>query len=310
MDIIGAGAPAGSSGSGGGKSANVIDGSDRTFMQDVIEASKTMAVVVDFWAPWCGPCRTLGPIIEKVVDDQKGAVRLVKIDIDKNPSVAGQLGVQSIPAVIAFRNGRPVDGFMGALPEGKVREFIGRIRGNGADTTPSVADMLEAAEAMMDEGDYASAAEVYAAVLDAEEGNTDAIAGLARAYIKAGDMERARQIAEMIPEDKRSSPAAASIFSTLELAAHVAAPDETLELATRVRNSPQDFDARFELAGILAAQGKHEEAAEHLLAILEKNMTWKDGAAREQLLKVFDAAGPKADVTRDGRRRLSSLAFR
>jgi putative thioredoxin len=308
MDILGAGAPAGGS---GGKSANVIDGSDRTFMADVIEASRDMAVVVDFWAPWCGPCRTLGPIIEKVVDDQKGAVKLVKIDIDKNPAVAGQLGVQSIPAVIAFRNGRPVDGFMGALPEGKVREFIGRIKGaTGEDAGPTVAEMLEAAEGMMDEGDFASAAEVYAAVLDAEEGNTDAIAGLARAYIKAGDMERARQIAELIPEDKRSAPAAASIFSILDLAAHVAAPDETLELATRVRNSPQDFDARFELAGVLAAQGKHEEAAEHLLTILEKNLNWNEGAAREQLFKVFEAAGPKSDVTRDGRRRLSSLSFR
>jgi len=187
---------------------------------------------------------------------------------------------------------------------------VGRIRGDGADNEPSVADLLAAAEGMMDEGDYASAAEVYAAILEADEGNADALAGLARAYIKAGDMERARQIADLIPEDKRSTPVAASIFSTLELAAHVAAPDETLELATRVRNTPGDFDARFELAGILAAQGKHEEAAEQLLAILEKNLNWNEGAAREQLLKVFEAAGPKADVTREGRRRLSSLAFR
>jgi putative thioredoxin len=309
MDILGAGA--GGAGGTGGKSPNVIDGSDRTFMKDVIEASMTTPIVVDFWATWCGPCRTLGPVIEKVVDEAKGAVRLVKIDIDRNPSVAGQLGVQSIPAVIAFKGGRPVDGFMGAIPESKVREFIGRIRDGGAEAgEPTVAELLQAAEAAMDEGDFAGAAEVYAAVLDMEEGNVDALAGLARAYIKTGDMERARQIADLIPADKRTGASAASIFSTLDLAAHVAKPDETLELATRVRNSPGDLDARFDLAGLLAGQGKHDEAAEHLLAILEKNLNFRDGAAKEQLLKVFDAAGPKADVTREGRRRLSSLLFR
>jgi putative thioredoxin len=308
MDIIGAGNGSGSGASG--KSPHIVDGSDRTFMTDVIEPSRTAPVIVDFWATWCGPCRTLGPTLEKVVNEAKGAVRLVKIDIDRNPAVAGQMGVQSIPAVVAFRNGRPVDAFMGAQPESAVRAFIGKLVGDGASDAPTPAEILAAAEEAMDEGDFAGAAELYAAVLEMEENHPEALAGIARAYVKSGDMERARQFANLIPEDQRKSPAVSAIFSTLELAAHVAEPDEALELTTRVGNSPTDWDARFELAQLLAGQGKHEEAADHLLTILERNLNWKDGAAKEQLLKIFDAAGPKADVTREGRRRLSSLLFR
>jgi putative thioredoxin len=307
MDIIGAGRPA--AGSGGHKSPHVSDGSDRTFMADVMEPSKTVPVIVDFWAPWCGPCRTLGPIIEKAVDDAGGAVKLVKIDIDKNPGIAGQLGVQSIPAVIAFKEGRPVDGFMGAIPESQVKAFIAKIQGATPDG-PTLVEILAAAEDAMDAEDYPGAAELYAAALQDEPDNIEAIAGLARCYLKTGDVERARQIAEMIPEANRKHPSAAGIFSTLDLASHVAQPDETLELSTRVRNTPTDFDARFDLANLLAGQGKHEEAADQLLAILEANMAWKDGAAKEQLLKIFEAAGPKADVTKDGRKRLASLLFR
>ncbi len=308
MDIIGGSRPAGAPSA---KSPHVMDGSDRTFMADVMEPSKTTPVIVDFWAPWCGPCRTLGPVIEKVVDEAKGAVKLVKIDIDKNPSIAGQLGVQSIPAVIAFKDGRPVDGFMGALPESQVRAFIEKIKGaGGADEGPSTAELLAAGEESIDVGDYAGAAELYAIVLEREPENVDALAGLARAYLKAGDIERARQIAEMIPADRRKGLAAAAIFSTLDLATHVAEPDAALDLQMRVRNSLGDLDARFELAQLLSSQDKHEEAADQLLAILEKDMQWKEGAAKEQLLKIFEAAGPKADVTKEGRRRLSALLFR
>ena len=290
------------------------------FRQDVIEASRDALVLVDFWAEWCGPCKTLTPLLERVTAAANHGhtaprVKLVKIDVDKNPAVFSQIarmtGSQSIPTVVAFKNGQPVDLFMGALPESQIRAFINKIKGAaGPDAGPTVAEMLAAAEDASDAGDFPAAAEIYSAVLEQEQDNIEALAGLARCYLKAGDVDRARQFAELIPEANRKHPSAAGIFASLDLVSHTLAPDETLELKTRVTNTPTDWDARFDLAAVYSAQGKHEEAADQLLAILEKNMNWKEGAAKEQLLKIFEAAGPKADVTKEGRRRLSAILFR
>lgn len=312
MEILGGRKPAAKP--AGSANAHVIDGSDRTFMADVMETSKTTPVIVDFWAPWCGPCRTLGPIIERVVTAANGAVKLVKIDIDKNPAIAGQLGVQSIPAVIAFKNGRPVDGFMGAIPEGKVKEFVARVSGGAAaggdPDMPTVPELLAAAEESLEVGDLAAAAEAYALVLDGEPDNIEAISGLAKCYLDGGDAERAAQMMELVPPANRNHPSASAMFAALDLSKNAAEPEETKALTQKVAASPDDHDARFELGKALAAQGRLEQAADHFLAILEKDLAWNEGAAREQLLKVFEVAGAKADVTKNGRRRLSALLFR
>ncbi|MDB5450552.1 MAG: thioredoxin [Phenylobacterium sp.] len=285
----------------------IKDGTDASFVADVIEASKTQPVIVDFWATWCGPCRQLGPALEKAVTAAKGAVKLVKVDIDKNPAFAGQLRVQSIPAVFAFVDGRPVDGFMGALPDSQVKQFVDRLAQQGAGAPgDGLDDLLALAHESMELGDLGGAAQAYAQVLQEDPANVKALGGLARVYLAGGDAERAREILEMAPPDAKD-PDLDSVRAALALADE--APSDTAEFEARLAADPNDHEARFELAKALAGQGRFEEAADHLLTIIERDRAWNDDAARKQLLTVFEAAGPMSDVAKQGRRRLSTVLF-
>ena len=282
----------------------VKNATDASFMADVIEASRTQPVIVDFWAPWCGPCRQLTPVIEKAVTEAKGAVKLVKVNIDENPRMAGQLRVQSIPAVFAFSNGQPVDGFMGALPESQVKAFIGRLTG-GSDASEIDALLAEAAESVSI-GDMGGAAQAYAEVLQLDPKNIKAIAGLARCYLNGGDNERAAEVVALAPADANDADLA-GVRAALALAEQ--ATSETGPFEQRLAADADDHEARFELAKALAGHGKFEAAADHLLTIIAKDRDWNEGAARKQLLTVFEAAGPTSEATKTGRRRLSALLF-
>jgi putative thioredoxin len=284
------------------------DGTDQGFMADVVEASMTQPVIVDFWAPWCGPCRTLGPILERVVEGKKGAVKLVKINTEEHNAYATQLGVRSIPAVYAFHKGRPVDGFMGALPESQVSAFIERLLG-GTDNAQVIAEALTQAEAASQAGDIPLAAEIYAAVIQEDPENTAAIAGLARCYLANGDTERALATLEMVPPAKQNESVVKSVRLAIEMAADAPAPTELDAALSAVSASPGDHAKRYELAEQFAAAGRYKDAADHLLIILTAKLGWEDGKAKAKLLQVFEAAGPADPVTIEGRRRLSSLMF-
>jgi putative thioredoxin len=284
------------------------DGTDQGFMADVVEASMTQPVIVDFWAPWCGPCRTLGPILERTVEARKGAVKLVKINTEEHPAYAGQLGVRSIPAVYAFHKGRPVDGFMGALPESQVNAFIERLLG-GTDTAQVIAEALTQAEAASQAGDIALAAEIYAAVIQEDPENTAAIAGLARCYLANGDTDRALATLDMVPEAKKNESVVKGVRLAIEMAADAPAPTELDAALSAVSADPGDHAKRYELAEQFAAAGRYKDAADHLLIILSAKLGWEDGKAKTKLLQVFEAAGATDPVTIEGRRRLASLMF-
>jgi len=286
------------------KSGDVKDATDASFMADVVEASRTQPVIVDFWAPWCGPCRQLTPVLEKVVADAQGAVRLVKVNIDENPQIAGQLRVQSIPTVYAFSDGQPVDGFQGALPESQIREFVDRLAG-----PPQASDLdalLEMAAESLPLGDMGGAAQAYAQALQMEPANIKAIAGLARCYFNGGDLERAKEVVAMAKPDAADADLQA-VKAAIALAE--SGGGETAALERRVAADADDLEARFDLAGALAAEGDFARAADQLLAVIAVDKDWKDGLAKSQLLVVFEAAGPGSDVARSGRRKLSSLLF-
>lgn len=294
-------------GEGAGEpSANLIkDTTTRDFMRDVVDASREQPVLVDFWAPWCGPCRQLTPVLEKAVRGAKGAIRLVKLNIDQHPEISGQMGVQSIPAVFAFKGGQPVDGFMGALPESRVKAFIDRLIGDSAEGTAD----LEAAEAALEAGDVNAAAQAFGEILQSDAENAQAAAGLAKCYIKTGDLERAEQTLALVAPAKAESAPVASARASLELAKKAGEAGDVDSLRTKVSAEPSDPQARFDLALALNAKGDHQGALDELLTIVAKNRAWNDDAARKQLVQFFDAWGPSDPATTSGRQKLSSLLF-
>jgi putative thioredoxin len=279
----------------------------QAFVKDVIEESKKQPVLIDFWAPWCGPCKQLTPILEKVVKAAKGKVKLVKMNIDDHPAIPGQMGIQSIPAVIAFVNGQPADGFMGALPESQVTAFLERLtKGKiGAEEQ----DLLKAADAALVNKDHARAAQIYQHLLDEDGGNLAAIAGLARCYVAAGALDQAKQVLGKVPEAKRNDTAIAAARAALDLAEQSKSIGPVSELEQKVAANAGDHQARFDLAIALNAGGKHAEAADQLLEIVKRDRKWNDDGARKQLVQFFEAWGPTDEATVGGRKKLSSILF-
>lgn len=290
----------------------IKDGSDAGFMADVIEASQTTPVVVDFWAPWCGPCKQLMPVLERVVKDANKSpgvgVKMVKINIDENPGVAGQLGVRSIPAVYAFKDGKPVDGFQGGQPESELKKFVGRLTGE-SDPIAEAASLAARAKDSLAAGDPGGAAQDYAQALSLNPESAEAMAGLIRLYIDGGNEDAAADLLASAPASMGEHPEIKAVRSQLSLTEDAVEPDETAELAAAVTNNPEDLDARLALAKALAASGRNGEAVEHLLYSIRKNRAYNGEAARLFLLTIFEAEGPTSDVSIQGRRALSSILF-
>ena len=285
----------------------VKDTTTQAFVKDVIEESKRQPVLVDFWAPWCGPCKQLTPVLEKAVRAAKGKVKLVKMNIDEHPAIPGQMGIQSIPAVIAFVDGRPADGFMGALPESQVVAFLDRLTKSsvGGETK----DLLNAADAALADGDPAGAANLYAQLLAEDNSNVQALAGLARCYVETGALDQARQTLAMIPDSKRGESAVAAAQAALQLAEQVKTLGPVAELEQKVAANPLDHQARFDLALALNGKGRRLDALDQLISIVKRDRKWNDDGARKQLVQFFEAWGPTDEATIEGRKRLSSILF-
>lgn len=288
----------------------VKDVTTQTFMSDVIEASRDKPVIVDFWAPWCGPCKQLGPIIERVVREAKGAVALAKMDIEQYPDIAGQMGIQSIPAVVAFIDGRPADAFMGAKPESEVKAFVDKVASK--KPTPEaqgLAQALEEADRRLAESDHGGAAELFGAVLGQDPGNLDALAGMGHCYLAVGEADMARQMVESLSEDQRKSDPITALAKALDLQDQAADLGDLQPLADAVAADPGDHQARYDYAIALNGAGKREDAADQLLAIVKADRKWNDDGARAQLVEFFEAWGHADPATVSARRTLSSILF-
>jgi len=288
----------------------IKDTTTQAFGKDVIEESKRQPVLIDFWAPWCGPCKQLTPILEKAVRAAKGKVKLVKMNIDEHPAIPGQMGIQSIPAVVAFVDGRPADYFMGAVPETQVNAFIEKVtKGVPGEGEPDIAEILKEAEAVLAEGDPAAAAQIYAEVLAVDSTNIPALAGLAKCYVTSGAIEQAKQTIAMVPESKRNDAAISAVQAAIDLAEQAQSLGPVGELEQKVAADPLDHQARFDLATAMNAAGKRQEATDQLLEIVKRDRKWNDDGARKQLVQFFEAWGPTDEATVAGRRKLSSILF-
>jgi putative thioredoxin len=305
--LIGTGAKAGN----GAGAAAVKDIDQRDFMKEVIEVSRTTPVIVDFWAPWCGPCKQLGPLLEKAVAATKGAVKMVKVNIDKNQELAAQMRIQSIPAVYAFKSGRPVDGFVGALPESQIKSFVQRLTGGaaGGAADDAVAEALDEAKLLLERGDAAAAGNLYAQIVQHDPENPQAVAGQLRTLIALGQTEKARQLLKQLPKELAGEAEIKAVATTLELTESAGKTGSIADLKAKVEADPRDHQSRFDLAMALFAANQKESAVDELLELFRRDRKWNEEAARKQLLKLFEAFGPTDPLTVSGRRRLSSLMF-
>src|SRR4051812_45544215 len=299
----------GGQGAPGAGAPPVTDVTTASFIAEVIDASFEQPVIVDFWAPWCGPCKQLGPMLEKVVRATKGAVRMAKLNIDENPEIAQQMRIQSIPAVYAFKDGRPVDGFVGALPESQVKQFVQRLGGGSGGPSP-VEEAIAMAKEAAQTGDHGAAAAIYSQILQREPENPEALGGLARAMIASGELDEAREVLGRAGKDNAKHAEITSAQSALELAEQAQKAIGSLDkLRARLDQNPDDHEARLELATALFGAGQREEAIDELLGLYKRDRNWNEEAARKQLVKFFEVMGPTDPLTLSARRRLSSLMF-